>query len=204
MASKMAGRLKYWVPVSGNPETMNSPAMTDAVWLAHEGHILHLAGSGNDTLLFRYPLTGNFRFECETETPIVGRIITDGGLIYGGRGYHVVGKSSEFRVTDPGDKVLGRRFCHYVRQPSDPTFNRLSIVSTRDFVSITVNRHSMWTDTTDSQTSPWFGLKSLDEFCPLFRNLKLTGQPVIPRFVRMIDGNGAEAGGRSSSVSEPI
>ena len=189
VTSKMAPRLKYWVPASGNLEGSISPAMTEAVWLVHEDHVLHLSGSGHDTLLFRYPLTGNFRFECETETPIGGRIATDGGLIYGGRGYHVVGGSSEFRVTDPGDKVVGRRFCPFIRQPSAPTLNRLSIISTADSATSSVNLHSMWTDNTDFQVSPWFGLKGLDEFRPLFRNLKLTGQPVIPRSIRLTDGN---------------
>lgn len=185
VASKMESRLKYWVPVSEIPEGSISPAMTNAVWLVHEDHILHLAGSGKDSLLFRYPLSGDFRFECETETPIVGQFTTDGGLIYGGRGYHVVGTTSEFCVTESADKVLGRRFCPFIRQPAAPGFNRLSIQSTPDAATAAINQHPMWTDKSGIDSSPWVGLKSLDEFRPLFRNLKITGQPVIPRSVQM-------------------
>ena len=187
--SKLAPRLKYWIPVTGTHEESTSPAMTDAVWLVQEDHILHLAGSGNDTLQFRYPLLGHFRFDCETEARIGQRMDTDGGLTYGGLGYHVATMKSEFRITDPGNNVIAQRFCPFIRQPPIASANRLTITSTPDSAMVAVNLHPMWKDSIESQASPWLGLKSLGEFRPLFRNLKLTGQPVIPRSVSLSGGN---------------
>ncbi|HUQ70189.1 MAG TPA: DUF1581 domain-containing protein, partial [Planctomycetaceae bacterium] len=60
---------------------------------------------------------------------------------------------------------------------------------TPNTVSVAVNQHPMWTDHAAFPASPWLGLRSLDERRPLFRNLKLTGQPVILRAVHLSDGN---------------
>ena len=54
---------------------------------------------------------------------------------------------------------------------------------------MSVNLHPMWTDKSGFNASPWLGLGSFGESRPLFRNVKLTGQPVIPRSVhRLIEG----------------
>ena len=49
------------------------------------------------------------------------------------------------------------------------------------------NLHPMWTDEL-SGTSPWLGLRGIGEKRPVFRNLKLTGSPIIPREVKLTDG----------------
>jgi hypothetical protein len=35
-------RLKYWVPTSGTTSALHQRGTTDASWLVHEDHILHL------------------------------------------------------------------------------------------------------------------------------------------------------------------
>ena len=176
--SRLETRLTYWVPVSGGAERFGS-------WVVHDDHMLHLPGSGYDALMLRYPLLGEFEFQCETQ--IGGRIETNGELIYGGLGYQVLG--TDFRVTGSDGVVLRQRLCPFVRPASSSSFNRLSISSRPGSTTVSVNLHPMWTDTSSFQTSPWLGLGSLDESRPLFRNLKLTGQPVIPRSVRLVDDN---------------
>ncbi|MEK6258637.1 MAG: DUF1583 domain-containing protein [Planctomycetota bacterium] len=182
--SKLDPRLKYWVPVSGTRSGSNSPVMTGTSWLVYDDHLLHLSGAGHDAVMLRYPVEGDFGFQCETQ--IGGRVATDGQLIYGGLGFQVLG--TEFHVTDSDGVVLGQRPCPFVRPSSSSSFNRLSIASMAGSTTMLVNLHPMWTDKSGFQASPWLGLGSFDESRPLFRNMKLTGQPVIPRSVRLIDG----------------
>ena len=69
---------------------------------------------------------------------------TDGGLIYGGLGFQVVG--SEFRVTGSNGALPGQRPCPFTHQMTGPTFNRLSISSKPGSTTMAVNLHPMWTD----------------------------------------------------------
>ncbi len=228
IASKLAPKLKCWVPVSGGLERVDrllgngaesgsprqdsrsttdvistlgsedtqpvgstffaqskSVSSTDAVWLVHDDHLLHLSGSGHDALILRYPLNGEFEFQCETQ--IGGRVETNGELIYSGLGFQALG--TELRMTGSDGIVLGQRPCPFVHSRSSPSFVRLSIASISGSTTTSVNLHPIWTDKTGCQASPWLGLSSIDESRPLFRNIKLTGQPVIARSVRMIDGH---------------
>ncbi len=187
-ASMWDFRLKYWVPVSDSPIGSDSLAMTDSTWLVHEDNLLHLSGPGNDSLLCRYPIVGDFRFECETETQFAGQPEIEGGLNYGGLGFHIKGQAIEFQVIDPFESAIKRRNCPFAGRPSPSTFNRMAIVSTTDAVTTSVNLHPMSTDNTGFETSPWVGLTSPSESRPMFRNLKLSGQPVIPRSVRLVEG----------------
>ena len=185
-------RLKYWLPVSGKTSVSSASGSVDAMWLVHEDHILHLAGAGQDGLMFRYPLTGEFNFLCETQEG--GPIGTDGGLSYGGLYFEALGSSSVLTVRDADALHLLKRPCPFVRHEARPVFNRVSIrirpasEGVREAAQFLSNLHPMWTDEL-AGTSPWLGLSGIDEKRPIFRNLKLTGSPVIPREVKLTDGN---------------
>ena len=181
-------RLKYWVPTSGATSALHQRGTTVANWLVHEDHILHLAGSRNDVLFFRYPLTGEFEFRCEGQEG--GRIGTDGGLVYGGLQFQALGSTNQLTIWDADIAHSVVKPCPFVRHEARPTFNRMSIRSNSEKAILTANMHPMWFDpaSTASQ-SPWVGLRSFEERRPMFRNLAITGKPVIPREVRMSDGD---------------
>jgi hypothetical protein len=181
--SQFGPQLKYWVPVSGAQNGSNSPVLNGANWLVHDGHVLHLSGAGRDALMLRYPLEGDFEFQCETQ--IGGRVATDGQVLYGGLGFQVLG--SDLHVTGAGGTLTAQRLCPFVHTLSLTSFNRLTLTSTLTLTTMSVNLHPMWKDKSGFKASPWLGLGSLDESRPLFRNLKLTGKPVVPRSVRMIN-----------------
>ena len=159
--------------------------LADANWLVHDDHLLHLSGSGHDALMLRYPLLGEFEFHCETQ--IDGRIEANGELIYGGLRFQMVG--TDFRVLSLDGAVLQQCPFPFVRPNTSSSFNRLSMASRLESTTVSVNLHPMWTDKTRFQSSPWLGLASIDESRPLFRNMKLTGQPVIPRSIPLADGH---------------
>lgn len=197
-------RLKFWVPVSGAWGGSDRSVSTRATWLAHEDQLLHLSGAGRDALMLRYPLEGDFEFQFDTQ--IGGRVATDGQLISGGLGFRVLG--SEFQVTGSDGAVLEKRPCPFVHPPYSTSFNRLSIASVAGSTTMAVNLHPLWTDKSGFKASPWLGLGSFGESRPLFRNLKLTGQPQIPRSVRLLDGTALRGwqsqafGDRSNATAE--
>jgi len=181
-------RLKYWVPAAGASSVLRSRGSVDSTWLVHEDHILHLAGGRNDVLLFRYPLTGEFEFKCEGQEG--GRIGTDAGLVYGGLQFQALGSTNQLTVWDADIVHSVVKPCPFVRHEARPTFNRMSIRSTAEKAMLTANMHPMWFDPAATvSTSPWVGLRSFEERRPIFRNLAITGKPVIPREVRMSEGN---------------
>ena len=186
VAPAWSQKLKYWVPVSDSPAGSNSPASSNSVWLAHDDHILQLTGSGKDSLLLRYPLTGEFQFQCEVQAE--ERIESDGGLAYGGFDFYALGRKRECWVTDLNQRIVGKYYCPFVRESSRQSFNRLSLICTPGSSTMAVNLHPMWNEKTGFAANPWIGLSCSDEFRPLFRNLKLTGQPVIPRSVQIFNG----------------
>jgi hypothetical protein len=177
-ALALAPRFKYWVPVSGD---MAGP---NPMWLTHDDHVLHLAGSGYDVLYFRYPLQGAFEFHCDTQSG--GRYETEGGLVFGGLHYQPLSVSFELGVSDTEGTPAGKRYCYFVYPGRRPAFHHLSIDSSHS-ATISVNRHPMWNDP-NATHSPWLGLQGLEERRPLFRNFKLTGHPIIPRAVSLTAG----------------
>ncbi len=172
----------YWVSVSGNDAREGDVAE----WLTHEDYVLHLSGGRNDVLLFRYPLTGDFRFQCETQAG--GAIPTDGGLVYGGLSMFPHQVPSEFTVWDAHGVVRRRGPNHYLRIAPRPTFNQHAIVHHATATTFQVNQHALW-EVTDSGASPWIGLRTLGDRRPLFRHFKFSGNPVIPREVSLIAGD---------------
>jgi Tol biopolymer transport system component len=180
--------LQYWVASSGYHSAQSAQGVPQDVWLAQEDHILHLSGPGDDSLLFRYPLTGEFEFSCQAQDG--GRGGTEGGVMYGGLGYEAWGAGQSFKVWDADYRFEVLRPCPFVHvEGGRSVFNRLSLKSTDDGVTFLSNGHAVWTDSSNDRSSPWIGLRCFNDRRPVFRNLRITGKPVIPREVRLIEGD---------------
>lgn len=178
--------LDLWVPASARDATQIARGAVPDIWLPHEDHILHVAGPGEDYLCFRYPLTGDFQLSVEAQESSFARI--EGGLIYGGLcyasgthdGVHVQGleRRAEIRLPNRFLTTLGR-----------PVYQHLKLNVSGDGTVFSSNRHPMFRDPVSQTTSPWLGLRSVSDHDPAFRNLAITGNPVIPREVNLVAGN---------------
>jgi hypothetical protein len=179
--------LKFWIPAGEENAVRSATGAVHEIWLAHEGHIVHVAGPRNDYLCFRYPLAGTFEFQVEAQTG--GKEATCGNIAFGGLAYGVDGNGNEFRVwgLDMG-QMIARPF-PYVRKEQSPTYQRLILRSSETGVEYLMNGHPVWTDSLLNTPSPWLALRAFGDCIPAFRNLRLTGNPVIPREVRMSDGD---------------
>ena len=180
-------QLTYWIPVTGGNAKHHASGAPSAVWLSHEEHLLHLSGTGDDVLFCRFPLTGEYQFNCETQAG--GDIGTDGGLTFGGLSFEATGQPLIMTIRDADSLHAFQKPCYFIRRESRPQFNRHSIRSTASDVEYLVNLHPMWFDREPAAQSPWIGLRSFGDRRPLFRNLEFKGTPVIPREVPLTVGN---------------
>ena len=179
--------LALWLPSSTKRAWPSPQGGVRPVWLSHQDHLLHAFGPRNDYLLFKYPLTGDFEFSCETQ--VGGSGGTDGCVAYGGLGYEVWAARTLAKIFDASFQKLTEFHCPFVLANRIPTFNRFSLTSSADRVTFSANGHPIWADTSQDGTSPWIGLRSWGERAPIFRDLKIVGEPVIPREVKMSAGN---------------
>ncbi len=182
----LSSDLELWVPSSPRQAWPRLQGSVRSVWLAHQDHILHQTGPRSDYLFFKYPLTGEFEFACDTQ--IGGTGGSDGCVAYGGLGYEVWAARSLARVWNVNLQKVTEFPCPFVHNHPIPTFNHFTLKSTADGVTFGANGHQTWTDQSKGPTSPWIGLHSWGERVPIFRNLRISGNPIIPREVKMSDG----------------
>lgn len=180
-------RLKYWTPATIGSATAIERGQRSGVWLTHEQHVLHLAGGTADILFCRFPLIGSFDFICETQEG--GSVGTDGGLVYGGLQFQALGRSDQLTVWDADAQQTVTRTAPFARSGTGPVFNHVSIRSSETASQFESNFHPLWFDERSSLASPWLGLRSSGTKRPVFRNVRLTGKPQIPRQVELIAGD---------------
>ncbi|EMI20110.1 TolB protein [Rhodopirellula maiorica SM1] len=134
-----------WIRMPGN-----------SLWYMHEGHLTQ-ASAGPSSILYRYPISGDFRFQWEQ-------------LASGGRDDNYVG----YGGLDVGWEGY-RRF----------EVNRRTIEKQADKVRFWVNGHPVRT-VAATETSPWLLLHSEGMPNHRYRNPKMSGSPVVQDEVSMI------------------
>ena len=179
-------KLPLWIPASRDRARLDARGAVREVWLSHEDHILHLAGPQNDHLLFRYPLSGEFEFSCEAIDGGKGR--PEAGIGYGGLMFGAWGASQLFKAWDVDHRSELQRTIPFVPNGERALFHPLALKSTADGITtFSVKGHRVWSGTAKDTANPWIGLRSLSDRTPIYRNLRITGSPVIPREVRLSD-----------------
>ncbi len=185
LAERTDGGLALWHPSSHVPMYFTGTGSTPSRWVAHQGHIAHIAGPGNDSLLFDYPLTGTFELSLEAYSGPWA----EANLTYGGLSIEPFwqGYSS---VVSPigGSESITRPW--RLERPGD--FNRITVQVTPQKVRYVVNGHLFYEDDDPSPTSPWLGLYTHRERQTAWRNLAIRGEPTIPRVVRLSQGDRLE------------
>ncbi|MCA9052736.1 MAG: DUF1583 domain-containing protein [Planctomycetaceae bacterium] len=171
--------LVYWSPAT--TDTLPSDGIRP--WWAVSGpQLVHLGGSGSDSLYFRVPLTGNFEFSVDC----VEHNWTESDIGYNGVIVNAQSWGSEMEVT----AVDGHES---FRQPqplkrSRPALNRAAVKVQDGTMSYWLNNQQVYSEPI-SATSPWLHLNTDRPRHASFWNLTLTGEPTIPASVALIDGN---------------
>ena len=197
-----AAEFRYWDP--GQVEhAVSSEGTVRPTWLAHDGHLTCLAGSGHDYLTFRYPLTGTFQLSCDMlETPLQ----PPGGLLRGDMIWQASGMDQTLGITGLSGQYVNTLPNQFLPRTLQPRYHRLALNVTDQDVSVSINGRRVWNGGVSTETAPWIGVKNNVLHASVFRDLTITGDPEIPRDVKLLDGNDlggwqAEYFGQSVPVS---
>ena len=145
---------------------------------AHQGHIAHIAGPGNDYLLFDYPLTGTFELSLDAYSGSWA----EANLSYGGLSVEPFWMGNGGAISPIGGTETINKPWRFTRSDD---FNRFTVQVMPGKVRYVVNGHLFYEDDDPSPTSPWLALFTHRERHTVWRNLAIRGEPTIPRSVRL-------------------
>ncbi len=155
-------------------------------FLAHDGVIAHIGGSGMDHLLFDYPVTGTYEFSADAYLGWFAESgIIQGGLILETSGGQVGGLI--FPVG--GSEAMHKPFFKYNQVGR---FNRITVQATPRKVRYLINGYLFHEDDDPSSTSPWLGLSTRAVRLTAWHNVSISGKPTIPREVTLSQGDRLE------------
>ncbi|WP_373650417.1 DUF1583 domain-containing protein [Schlesneria sp. DSM 10557] len=185
-ADRMADRpwdqgLKYWTSAANPHAVAGAARPLPALWIIHEDVVSHVCGPGGSELYFKYPLEGEFTVSFDSW---VGRF-AESAMGYGGVLFNALQLASKAEFTS-----LGNRTDTVIKPPApmmQERFNRSRLEVTGKEVRYYANDVLLYSEPRSTSTSPFLFLFGSSEWNSAMTNLKITGNPVIPRQVTLIE-----------------
>ncbi len=175
--------LKHWTAagvVSARTEAAGALPMW---WIGHDGQIAHLCGPDASHLYLKYPLAGEFEVTCDAWLGSWGEC----DLGYGGIVYHGLNLGNDTQIMSVGNRVDS------VHKPDPPEvqnrYNQIRLEIKPDKVRYFVNGYFIHEEPKPSTASPWLFIHCDKVWLTALQNLKITGNPVIPREVALVKGD---------------
>ena len=175
--------LKHWTAsavVSARTEAAGALPMW---WIGHDGQIAHLCGPDASHLYLKYPLAGEFEVTCDAWLGPWGEC----DLGYGGIVYHGLNLGNDTQIMSVGNRVDS------VHKPDPPEvqnrYNQIRLEIKPDKVRYYVNGYFIHEEPKPSSASPWLFVHCDKVWLTALQNLKITGNPVIPREIALVKGD---------------
>ncbi len=165
--------LRNWFPVNRTRCPRDALGAAQASWRFRNDECRHVTGYDEDYLLYRSPLSGTF--DVEMDVPRYGSTFFHAG----GISFAPSSKPSEFAI---GNVRNGYGF----KIPVDPPFKKFNDwvrcrASFRDGTrTLYVNGRVVMQDSLPEHHEPWIGVRSWYRSDASFRNVQISGNPVIP------------------------
>ena len=172
--------LKHWVAAAYHTPRSHAAGPAPNSWIGQEGLIHSISAPYDTHLFFKYPLVGTF--QISTEMSDSGW--KEGGIAYDGLTWRVQGYRNETSVAAVGRAGSHKRTVALMR--GDGVFNPCELQVTPGNVRLRVNGHFVMQEASGS-SSPWLGVKASVGYATYYSNLRIIGNPVIPREVRLIE-----------------
>ncbi len=174
---------KHWLESGIQTALQHASGSMPGVWVTSEDYIYHMTSAYESDLGFAYPLGGKFEitFECREGN------WSEGNTGYGGVQFHVNGYS------DAG-WLMGKGRSGYDNGPrltgilNKEPWNRYTVQVDGDFVRYLANGQVVHEDHPGA-SAPWFTLGADRGRTAYFRNIQLTGTPLIPREITLLTDN---------------
>lgn len=184
--------LNQWIPVSRLRSSTRGPGLPQALWGRQQDRVDKTSGHDEDYLFFRSPLTGSFEMECDL-SPSASQAMVAGT---------VVGTDSDLSQIWIGTFRDGAR-----RQPVDFHFSGFGkwvhyrCVVQGKLATTYLNGQVVRTEQLDSP-DPWVTVRSWSRSHGSVRDLRITGDPVIPESIHL--SGSSDLRGWYSYHEEPV
>lgn len=175
-------QLKHWIAGDQRTAATIKQGSVKASWVGHEGHLHHRAGPRHSYLFFKYPLTGSFDVQFDAWNGGYA----EGHASFGGLTIENWGWNRSGLIFAYGEHGAKRSQFPFSRPNA---YNRFHFRSRADGVRTYLNGHLIYHDKEDWSTSPWLALFARDTQVTDFRNVRISGTPVIPRQVKLVSGS---------------
>ena len=172
-----SGGLSEWVSVSRVSATTRGAGRSAAFWRRREGRIDNVTAHDDEYLFFRSPLSGQYEVECDLTAPNIGRSqIMVAGLFAGPRYDRKHLEVGTFRTGAVFEKF------DFPQTQFGPWVHFRAVVRDqrcRAFIDGLLVRD--WPVTPHSD--PWVAIRTWGRSRGGVRNLRITGNPVIPECI---------------------
>jgi hypothetical protein len=175
--------LAHWAPATDSTGVLGRIAGVPH-WSVENGAIIHRPGRGNDDLIFRSPIRGDFEVTCELRL---------GGwrearIAYGGFQFELDADRKKYRtkmmLSDPGR--------HLTITPALPAASgdtyQFKLVVKDGWCRAFADGRELVAERTGDMGDPWLTIRCGHEYTGEVRNLKITGKPVVPAAIDLLDG----------------
>ena len=177
--------LKHWITGSKEFGASESAGSTPIWWLVNEGLLCHIFGSGSNQMFFRYPLLGEFEISFDAWS---GYGMDNAlGLGYGGVAYNATDLiyAQNYGYQGSGRNVQQMRFARI----NHNGFNHVRLQVGPEKVRYYVNGDLIREDAKSATAAPWIFTYCYGASSAAIRNLKIMGQPEIPREVNLVSSD---------------
>ncbi len=171
---------KHWVAAGQETAMQRAGGSMDDVWFTHEEGLEHLTGRYDSSLFFAYPLIGDFQITMDVREGGW----SEGGIGYGGVVFATNGYADRAPMHSPGRT-------NYLQGPpltnllNKNPWNRQTLEFKSGTLQCLANGQFVHEDQ-PGEASPWLCLNADWGRTPIFRNIRLTGTPLIPREVPLL------------------
>jgi hypothetical protein len=170
----LAPALKQWAPANDATARSRGTGRPPSHWQLMPGSVDNLAGHGDDSLYFQSPLRGNYAVECD----VTAYGWRDSYLSVAGTWVVPVSTLTSYRLGGVRGDRPRRSIKPKLTKPKE--WHRLRTV-VRDGVSTTyVNGRKIHEEPLPKDHVPWLAIRSFMRANGITRNLRITGNPVIP------------------------
>ena len=175
--------LKHWGAVDVASADNCTVFGTLPWWVAVDDQVGHVCAPWIDHLVFAYPLTGTFEISCES----FNGYWSEANLGYGGLVFEPwsQGSDNQFYPVNQHEVIHGPNPREFLDQ-----FNPMTIRVTPNLLQVSGINQVLFEDSSPSRNSPFFFLRTT--WLSAFRKLRISGTPVIPREVALLEDNRME------------
>lgn len=168
--------LAQWIPVSRSTAESRGMGFPETRWHWDGSELKRLGRHGEDFLLFRSPLRGNFDVEGEKTARGIFQFLGAGNF-HGCSGPAWMA-SGNFRNGEDAE-LAEKRFAAFASAPRFRGFFRDGTFS------VDINGRNIHQQVTSAQTEPWVGMHSNSRDLGALKNVRISGHPTVLNAVDM-------------------